>query len=63
MTRRNGVLAVVLGLTLCLSLAAQAELQIGDPAIEFTAYDVNGNPHSLSDFQGKTVLLNWWASW
>ena len=63
MTRRKGALAVVFGLTLCFSLAASASLQIGDPAIEFTAYDVNGNPHSLSDFQGKTVMLNFWASW
>jgi len=63
MTRRKGVLAAAVGLTLCLSLAVMAGPQIGDPAIEFTAYDVNGNPHNLSDFQGKTVLLNWWASW
>ena len=63
MTRRKGVLAAAFGLTLCLSLAVLAGPQIGDPAIEFTAYDVYGNPHSLSDFQGKTVLLNWWASW
>lgn len=63
MTRRKGALAAVLGLTVCFSLAALAGPQIGDPAIDFTAYDVNGNPHNLSDFQGKTLLLNFWASW
>ena len=63
MIRRKGVLAAALGLTLCLSLAVLAGPQIGDPAIEITAYDVYGNPHNLSDFQGKTVLLNFWTSW
>lgn len=32
-------------------------------APDFTAYDIDGNPHKLSDFQGKPVLLNFWASW
>ena len=26
-------------------------------------YDLDGNAHKLSDFQGKPVLLNFWASW
>ena len=33
------------------------------PAPDFTVYDLEGNPHKLSDFQGKPVLLNFWASW
>lgn len=33
------------------------------PAPDFTVYDLDGNPHKLSDFQGKPVLLNFWASW
>ena len=32
-------------------------------APDFTAYDNNGKPVSLKDFQGKVVLLNFWASW
>jgi cytochrome oxidase Cu insertion factor (SCO1/SenC/PrrC family) len=37
-----------------------------DPKIaapEFTLPDLNGNQRSLSDFQGKFVLLNFWATW
>lgn len=30
---------------------------------DFTVYDLEGNAHKLSDFQGKPVLLNFWASW
>ena len=32
-------------------------------APDFTVYDLDGNAHKLSDFQGKPVLLNFWASW
>jgi thiol-disulfide isomerase/thioredoxin len=32
-------------------------------APDFTAYDNNGKPVTLKDFQGKVVLLNFWASW
>jgi len=36
---------------------------IGSPAPAFTINDVNGTPVSLSSFQGKYVLLEFWASW
>lgn len=32
-------------------------------APDFTVYDLEGNAHKLSDFQGKPILLNFWASW
>ena len=34
-----------------------------NPAPDFTFYNLEGNAHKLSDFQGKPVLLNFWASW
>lgn len=33
------------------------------PAPDFTVYDLEGNAHTLSEFQGKPVILNFWASW
>jgi len=30
---------------------------------ELTFTDANGKPRALGDFQGKTVLLNLWATW
>ncbi|MBR6647541.1 MAG: redoxin domain-containing protein [Clostridia bacterium] len=32
-------------------------------AQDFTVYDANGNKVHLSDFAGKPVILNFWASW
>ena len=32
-------------------------------APDFTVYDKDGNPVQLSDFRGKPVVLNFWASW
>ena len=33
------------------------------PAPNFTVFDTNGNKVKLSDFKGKPVVLNFWASW
>ncbi len=33
------------------------------PAIDFTLTDQYGNTHKLSDYKGKTVFLNFWATW
>ena len=39
------------------------KLQPGQPAPEFTLYDLDGQPVSLSQFKGQVVLLDFWASW
>ena len=32
-------------------------------AMDFTVYDADGNAVKLSDFFGKPIVLNFWASW
>jgi len=39
------------------------ELESKDLAIDFTLKDLEGNDVSLSDYEGKIVLLNFWATW
>ena len=38
-------------------------LSIGDIAPGFTSNDVNGNTVRLSDYRGKVVLIEFWATW
>lgn len=33
------------------------------PALDFTLEDQFGNTHSLEDYKGKTIFLNFWATW
>ena len=39
----------------------EESVQIGQPAPEIAAFDLQGNKASLSDWQGKTVLINFWT--
>ena len=32
-------------------------------ALDFTLYDQYGKEHKLSDYRGKTIFLNFWATW
>lgn len=37
--------------------------KIGEEVPDFTAYDLEGNPVTLSSFRGQVVWLNFWGSW
>ena len=55
---RNLFLAAVVGVAL--SAAAQARVaEVGQPAPDFTLTDVDGKTHSLSEYRGKIVVLEW----
>lgn len=43
--------------------AAQEEARTLPPSVDFTLQDQYGNTHTLSDYRGKTVFLNFWATW
>jgi peroxiredoxin len=38
-------------------------LSVGHPAPDFTIGGIDGNPVKLSDYKGKYVMLDFWASW
>ncbi len=68
---KNMVLAamVLLFFSYCLKTSSFAQIRMdqkpgkGDPAPDFTLPDIHGKQHRLSDYQGKVVLLNFWAKW
>lgn len=51
------------GKMLAKSLEAGKKTAIGAMAMDFTQNDQNGKPVKLSDFKGKYVLVDFWASW
>jgi len=61
----GGVIAVLLAVMLY-RVAPYLEIhnvEVGDRAPAFEITDDNGRGVSLSDFRGKYVLLNFWATW
>jgi peroxiredoxin len=45
------------------SVAYQGRPSVGSRAPDFRLMDLHGKAVSLSDYQGKVVLLNFWATW
>lgn len=52
-------LLAAFAVTVALSAPALAAPKVGAPAPAFTAIDTNGKSHSLADYKGKTVVLEW----
>lgn len=42
---------------------APEESQAPIPALDFTLTDQFGNTHTLDQYKGKTILLNFWGTW
>lgn len=53
------IAAIALAALACYPLHARAQLAIGAEAPDFTLTDINGASHSLSDYRGKLVILEW----
>ncbi len=41
----------------------RAIVQIGGTAPDFQLWNLNGDPVTLSGYQGRVVMLNFWATW
>lgn len=57
------IFVVALGFTLFQLLHTTKTVAIGDQAPNFELTDLNGKKVQLKDFRGKTVMINFWASW
>lgn len=65
-----GALLLLIGILLCGSAAGQQSnepvirfVKNPDPAPEFALKTLDGKPLSVSNFHGKVVFLNFWATW
>ncbi len=52
-------LALAAALAVAFVSSSHAAVAIGQPAPDFTLTDISGQVHKLSDYHGKTVVLEW----
>jgi cytochrome oxidase Cu insertion factor (SCO1/SenC/PrrC family) len=61
MRKRLLLAAPAFVLTLGLYPAAFSQVQVGQIAPNFTLTDLSGTPHTLSQYRGKVVFLNFFG--
>jgi thiol-disulfide isomerase/thioredoxin len=54
------MLSAMLIFTAC---SAEESPDVGGKAPDFELYDLEGDSHKLSDYEGSPILLNFWATW
>lgn len=59
---RKWISALIVAFLVGLSCMASPSFA-GERATDFTLRDINGKEVSLSDFEGKVVLMSFWATW
>lgn len=62
--RRFGLIILAIPVVAAFSfitLPRNHQATVSAPPVQFT--DMSGKTHRLSDFRGKTIILNFWASW
>jgi|YelNatPaOPRAMG01_1025707.scaffolds.fasta_scaffold86902_2 hypothetical protein len=57
--RQPGLVSLTLMAIFSLLVRVGAEVKVGEKAPDFTGIDANGKSHTLSDYQGKIVVLEW----
>lgn len=57
------ILGLMLGIFLIGACSNSGAIEVGKKAIEFTLNDINGNKVSLADYNGKVVILDFFADW
>lgn len=59
------IVAAVLAVTKYTPTSSKAltMLRITTPAPEFILQDIQGKQHALSDYRGRVLVVNFWASW
>jgi thiol-disulfide isomerase/thioredoxin len=57
---KSRVFAILLGLSLSVGLFSQIAQAY---SADFELVDIHGKVHRLSDYRGKWVVVNYWATW
>ena len=57
------LIAIILAMVFIITGCPRPCPDIGSVAPDFTLETIDGKSASLQEFQGKTVMLNFWATW
>jgi len=57
------ILIVFAALSMMSACAKTSAIEVGSKAPDFSLTDLDGRPVSLSDFNGKVVILDFFATW
>ena len=55
--RKLFITVMLFGVAMSSSFAGEADI------VDFTLKDLQGKTHNLSDYRGKWVIVNYWATW
>ena len=63
-----GIVLIITIIALFFVLAAKREVHgkeeiLSANVLDFTLTDQDGNPFNLQEYEGKVIILNFWASW
>ena len=59
----DAIKATSMGKEIAARIELLSKVEPGKPALNFTQQNVEGKPVQLSDYKGRYVLLEFWASW
>jgi peroxiredoxin len=59
MTRTIAAATVALAIAVCVPLTVNAAVEVGKPAPDFMVAGSDGKTHSLAEYKGKYVVLEW----
>lgn len=59
----NKIIVMAFMVFLLCACSRSGAIEVGEEAPDFSLQDINGNTVSMSDFKGKVVILDFFASW
>jgi peroxiredoxin len=63
LANRNAMVAILVSATMLLSMCIGEPELVGNDAPKFTLLDVDDRPHNLTDYRGRVLVIDFFATW